>query len=139
MPAFFHMVQQGILRDPVFSVWLDPNPNAVPAGEVLFGGAEPNHFQGPLHFIRVISQKCAPPSYIEFPLWDCTVRSQPLPGPAALRPGHLPKSAPLLSARQGQYRTGVSPPACAVFHTVILPYQGLHVLSNFKAPSKRAT
>jgi hypothetical protein len=57
MPAFFRMVQQGLLRDPVFSVWLDPDPNAVPAGEVLFGGAEPSHFQPPLHFISVISKK----------------------------------------------------------------------------------
>lgn len=60
MPAFFRMVQQGVLRDPVFSVWLDPNPNAVPAGEVLFGGADPSHFLGSLTFIKVISQKCEP-------------------------------------------------------------------------------
>ncbi len=59
MPAFFRMIQQGMLRDPVFSVWMDPNPNAVPAGEVLFGGADPSRFTGHLHFIRVISQKCA--------------------------------------------------------------------------------
>ncbi|BDA44437.1 Cathepsin D [Coccomyxa sp. Obi] len=57
MPAFFRMIQAGLLRDPVFSVWMDPNPNAVPAGEVLFGGADPSRFQGSLHFIRVISQK----------------------------------------------------------------------------------
>ncbi|EIE27127.1 acid protease [Coccomyxa subellipsoidea C-169] len=57
MPAFFRMIQQGMLRDPVFSVWMDPNPNAVPAGEVLFGGADPSRFTGHLHFIRVISQK----------------------------------------------------------------------------------
>ena len=58
MPAFFRMIQAGMLRDPVFSVWMDPDPNAVPAGEVLFGGADPSRFTGHLHFIRVISQKC---------------------------------------------------------------------------------
>lgn len=58
MPAFFRMIQAGLLRDPVFSVWMDPNPNAVPAGEVLFGGADASRFTGDLHFIRVISQKC---------------------------------------------------------------------------------
>ncbi|KAK9915581.1 hypothetical protein WJX75_001126 [Coccomyxa subellipsoidea] len=57
MPAFFRMIQAGMLRDPVFSVWMDPDPNAVPAGEVLFGGADPSRFTGHLHFIRVISQK----------------------------------------------------------------------------------
>lgn len=60
MPPFFRMIQQGLLRDPVFSVWLDPNPNAVPAGEVLFGGADPSRFEGHLRFIRVVSQKCGP-------------------------------------------------------------------------------
>lgn len=62
MPAFFRMVQQGILRDPVFSVWMDPNADAVPAGEVLFGGADATKFEGHLAIVPVISKKCVPPS-----------------------------------------------------------------------------
>lgn len=57
MPAFFRMAQQGILRDPVFSVWMDPNSEAVPAGEVLFGGADATHFEGHLALVPVISKK----------------------------------------------------------------------------------
>ena len=57
MPAFFRMVQQGILRDPVFSVWMDPNSDAVPAGEVLFGGADATKFEGHLSMVPVISKK----------------------------------------------------------------------------------
>ena len=57
MPAFFRMVQQGILRDPVFSVWMDPDSNAVPAGEILFGGADASRFEGHLQLIPVISKK----------------------------------------------------------------------------------
>ena len=57
MPAFFRMAQQGILRDPVFSVWLDPNSDAVPAGEVLFGGADATKFEGHIALVPVISKK----------------------------------------------------------------------------------
>lgn len=57
MPAFFRMAQQGLLRDPVFSVWMDPNSHAVPAGEILFGGADASHFEGHLQLIPVISKK----------------------------------------------------------------------------------
>ena len=57
LPAFFHMAQQGLLRDTVFSVWLDPNAAASPAGEVLFGGADATLFEGHLTFLRVISRK----------------------------------------------------------------------------------
>jgi hypothetical protein len=59
LPPFFNMVQQGLLRDPVFSVWMDPNAAAVPAGEILFGGADSTRFEGHLKFVRVISLKCA--------------------------------------------------------------------------------
>ena len=57
MPAFFRMVQLGLLRDPVFSVWMDPNAAAVPAGEILFGGADATHFDGHLATVPVISKK----------------------------------------------------------------------------------
>ena len=60
MPAFFRMVQLGLLRDPVFSVWMDPNAAAVPAGEILFGGADATHFDGHLATVPVISKKWAP-------------------------------------------------------------------------------
>ena len=63
MPAFFRMVQLGLLRDPVFSVWMDPNAAAVPAGEILFGGADATHFDGHLATVPVISRKCAPARY----------------------------------------------------------------------------
>ena len=59
LPPFFRMAQQGLLRDPVFSVWMDPNAAAVPAGEILFGGADAALFEGHLTFLRVISHKCA--------------------------------------------------------------------------------
>ena len=61
LPPFFRMAQQGLLRDPVFSVWMDPDAAAVPAGEILFGGADSTLFEGHLTFLRVISHKCAPP------------------------------------------------------------------------------
>ncbi|XP_045787620.1 uncharacterized protein LOC123882987 isoform X2 [Trifolium pratense] len=40
------IVEQGLVKDPVFSFWLNRDPKAEEGGELVFGGVEPAHFKG---------------------------------------------------------------------------------------------
>ena len=72
MPAFFRMLESGMLDEPLFSMWLSPDPTAEPAGKVMFGGHNPMRYQGDLQDITVISSKwgsyrlCSPLSTVGF-------------------------------------------------------------------------
>ena len=46
MPAFFRMLESGMLDEPLFSMWLSPDPTAEPAGKVMFGGHNPHALPG---------------------------------------------------------------------------------------------
>ncbi|KAK9830928.1 hypothetical protein WJX81_006612 [Elliptochloris bilobata] len=56
-PAFFRMVEAGMLDAPMFAVWLSPDPLAEPAGHVHFGGHERSRYVGAMHELEVISTK----------------------------------------------------------------------------------
>ena len=43
-----------------FSLWLNPNPAAEPAGSLQFGGINATLYSGELAPLQVISSKCAP-------------------------------------------------------------------------------
>ena len=45
---FFRMVQEWQLAQNMFSVWLNPDPDADDAGEIVFGGLNPSRFTGTL-------------------------------------------------------------------------------------------
>lgn len=47
------MVKQGLVKEKVFSFWLNRDPNAEEGGEIVFGGADPNHFKGKHTFVPV--------------------------------------------------------------------------------------
>lgn len=47
------MVGQGLVKDPVFSFWLNRNVNDDNGGELVFGGADPKHFKGDHTFVPV--------------------------------------------------------------------------------------
>ncbi len=64
MPAFFRMLQSGLLDEPLFSIWLSPDPTNEPAGKLLFGGHNPKRYRGDLQDLPVTSRKCAP-SYLQ--------------------------------------------------------------------------
>ena len=40
------MIEQGILKDPVFSFWLNRNHPHGAGGELVFGGSDPAHYKG---------------------------------------------------------------------------------------------
>jgi hypothetical protein len=47
------MVKQGLVKDPVFSFWLNRNPNEEQGGELVFGGVDPAHFKGEHTYLPV--------------------------------------------------------------------------------------
>jgi phytepsin len=46
VPPFTNMVEKGLLAEPVFSFWLNRDPDALNGGELLLGGVDPSHFTG---------------------------------------------------------------------------------------------
>lgn len=52
-PVWYNMVGQGLVKDPVFSFWLNRNVNDDNGGELVFGGADPKHFKGDHTFVPV--------------------------------------------------------------------------------------
>lgn len=45
-PPFINMVKQNLIKEPVFSFWLDRNVNDATGGELVLGGVDPAHFRG---------------------------------------------------------------------------------------------
>ncbi|KAH8032792.1 hypothetical protein HPB51_001870 [Rhipicephalus microplus] len=58
-PVFDNMIQQGIVRDPVFSVFLKRGagalgtPTGIDGGEICFGGVDKAHYSGELFYVPV--------------------------------------------------------------------------------------
>lgn len=47
------MVAQGLVKEPVFSFWLNRNANERDGGEIVFGGADEKHFKGSHTYTRI--------------------------------------------------------------------------------------
>lgn len=56
VPPFINMIEQGLLDEPVFSVWMDRNQTAPHGGEIIFGGVDTTKFRGDFHYIPLISE-----------------------------------------------------------------------------------
>ncbi|XP_071718312.1 cardosin-F-like [Rutidosis leptorrhynchoides] len=70
-PIWDNMVQQGLVKDPLFSIWLNPGANQEVGGEIVFGGVDPNHYNGDHTFVP-ITQK----GYWQFVLEDVLIDGQ---------------------------------------------------------------
>jgi phytepsin len=46
LPPFQKMLEQGVIKDPVFSFWLNRNPDGQQGGELVLGGSDPAHYKG---------------------------------------------------------------------------------------------
>lgn len=47
------MVEQGLVKEPVFSFWLNRNVEEEEGGEIVFGGVDPNHYKGKHTYVPV--------------------------------------------------------------------------------------
>ena len=47
------MVKQGLVKDPIFSFWLNRNAEDEAGGELVFGGADPKHYKGKHTYVPV--------------------------------------------------------------------------------------
>lgn len=47
------MVKQGLVKEQVFSFWLNRNAEADEGGEIVFGGVDPNHYKGKHTYVPV--------------------------------------------------------------------------------------
>lgn len=52
-PAWYNMLEQGLLAEPVFSFWLNRNADDDNGGELVFGGIDPNHYVGEHTYVPV--------------------------------------------------------------------------------------
>lgn len=49
----YNMVEQGLVKEPVFSFWFNRNADEEEGGEIVFGGVDPNHFKGEHTYVPV--------------------------------------------------------------------------------------
>lgn len=46
VPPFHNAIAQGVVKEPVFSFWLNRNDPEGAGGELVFGGSDPKHYVG---------------------------------------------------------------------------------------------
>ncbi|XP_052183993.1 aspartic proteinase-like isoform X2 [Diospyros lotus] len=72
VPVWYNMVKQGVVKNPVFSFWLNRNAEEDEGGEIVFGGFDPNHYKGKHTYVPV-TQK----GYWEFNMGDVLIGGEP--------------------------------------------------------------
>ncbi|KAA3478170.1 aspartic proteinase [Gossypium australe] len=72
VPVWYNMVEQGLIKDQVFSFWLNRNVGEEMGGEIVFGGVDPNHYKGK-HTYVPITQK----GYWQFDMGDVLIGDKP--------------------------------------------------------------
>ncbi|KAL4312002.1 hypothetical protein GQ457_01G036410 [Hibiscus cannabinus] len=68
VPVWYNMVNQGLVKEPVFSFWLNRNIKDEEGGELVFGGVDSNHYKGE-HTHVPVTQK----GYWQFDMGDVLV------------------------------------------------------------------
>jgi phytepsin len=72
VPVWYNMVKQGLVKEEVFSFWLNRNAQEAEGGEIVFGGVDPNHYKGEHTYVPV-TQK----GYWQFDMGDVLIDDQP--------------------------------------------------------------
>ncbi|GLJ15392.1 hypothetical protein SUGI_0252630 [Cryptomeria japonica] len=53
VPVWYNMVNQGLVKEQVFSFWMNRKADDKEGGEIVFGGVDPNHFKGEHAYVSV--------------------------------------------------------------------------------------
>ncbi|KAH9315179.1 hypothetical protein KI387_023806, partial [Taxus chinensis] len=53
VPVWYNMVKQGLVKQPVFSFWMNRKTDDKEGGELVFGGVDPSHFKGEHAYVPV--------------------------------------------------------------------------------------
>ncbi|KAF3619482.1 Aspartic proteinase A1 [Capsicum annuum] len=72
VPLWYNMVKQGLVKEPVFSFWLNRNKEEEKGGEIVFGGVDPNHFKGKHTYVPVTRK-----GYWQFDMGDVLINGEP--------------------------------------------------------------
>ncbi|XP_071730018.1 cyprosin-like [Rutidosis leptorrhynchoides] len=68
VPVWYNMVNQGLVKEPVFSFWFNRNVDEEEGGELVFGGVDPNHFKGKHTYVPVTRK-----GYWQFDMGDVLI------------------------------------------------------------------
>ncbi|KAL9250929.1 Aspartic proteinase A1-like protein [Drosera capensis] len=68
VPVWYNMVKQGLVKEPVFSFWLNRKVDEEVGGEIVFGGSDPSHYKGKHTYVPV-TQK----GYWQFDMSDVLI------------------------------------------------------------------
>lgn len=63
------MVKQDLVKEPVFSFWLNRDINAKEGGELVFGGVDPKHFKDKHTYVPLTQKGYWQVLELFFPLW----------------------------------------------------------------------
>ncbi|XP_022720635.1 aspartic proteinase-like [Durio zibethinus] len=72
VPVWYNMIKQGLIKEPVFSFWLNHNVEEEVGGEIVFGGVDPSHYKGKHTYVPV-TQK----GYWQFDMGDVLIGDKP--------------------------------------------------------------
>uniref|UniRef100_A0A0D9V393 Peptidase A1 domain-containing protein n=1 Tax=Leersia perrieri TaxID=77586 RepID=A0A0D9V393_9ORYZ len=64
-PVWYNIIQQSLVKEKIFSFWLNRNANDMKGGEIVFGGADQDHYKG-LHTYTRVTRK----AYWQFEMGD---------------------------------------------------------------------
>ncbi|PKA47218.1 Aspartic proteinase oryzasin-1 [Apostasia shenzhenica] len=70
-PVWYNMIDQGLIKDPVFSFWFNRNSEDGNGGEIVFGGSDPNHYIGEHTYVPVTRK-----GYWQFNMGDVLIGGQ---------------------------------------------------------------
>ncbi|XVF77395.1 hypothetical protein PTKIN_Ptkin14bG0039600 [Pterospermum kingtungense] len=71
VPVWYNMVNQGLVKEPIFSFWFNRNPEDDVGGEVVFGGMDPKHYKGDHTYVPVTRK-----GYWQFDMGDVLIGNQ---------------------------------------------------------------